>query len=115
MRSAISPNYIHSLDAELLRRVAVIMSECGVNDTDWIHDSFGAHPNDIDFLLDTTKAVFIRMMQANPLMVLDKELREQCQDNTKTQKELSQIKVPNLGGKESIDFNAVLDSEWFFS
>lgn len=115
MRSAISPNYIHSLDAELLRRVAIIMSECGVNDTDWIHDSFGAHPNDIEFLLDVTKKVFIDMMQNNPLAVLDKELREQCPDDNKTQKELSQIDVPNLGGEQPIDFNGVLESEWFFS
>jgi len=41
MKSAISPNYIHSLDAELLRRVAIGMKNLNVVNTDWIHDSFG--------------------------------------------------------------------------
>jgi len=115
MRSAISPNYIHSLDAELLRRVAIIMSESGVNDTDWIHDSFGSHPNDTDFLLDVTKEVFIDMMESNPLETLDKELREQCPDNNKALKEMFQVNIPNLGNGKKIDFKAVLKSEWFFS
>lgn len=115
MRSAISPNYIHSLDAELLRRVAIIMGESGVNDTDWIHDSFGAHPNDIDFLLAVTKEVFIDMMKENPLLKLDSELRKQIPDNVKSQKEASKVVVPNLEGDEPIDFEDVLESEWFFS
>ncbi len=55
MKSAISPNFIHSLDAELLRRVALKMRDAGVVDSDWIHDSFGSHPNDVDLMLMITK------------------------------------------------------------
>ena len=72
MKSAISPNYIHSLDAELLRRVALRMKQEGIVDSDWIHDSFGCHPNDVDLMLDITKEEFGDLVLRDPLSVLDK-------------------------------------------
>lgn len=115
MKSAISPNYIHSLDAELLRRVALEMKKIGVYDTDWIHDSFGCHPNYIDKLLSLTKEVFLDMMQNDPIKLLDDQLREQCDTDIKTQKELSSIKLPNLGSETKLPLEMVLQSDWFFS
>lgn len=112
MRSAISPNYIHSLDAELLRRVALRMRDEGVNGSDWIHDSFGCLPNSVDTMLKITKEVFLEMINKNPLLVLDSELRKQAITNGNTEKQLIKISVPNLG---SINFSKILESEWFFS
>lgn len=116
MKSAISPNYIHSLDAELLRRVAVGMKERGIIETDWIHDSFGCHPNHVSLLLDVTKLTFKNMMLARPLDVLDRELRAQADESKATQKALSAIPVPKLGGvNDDTDYDLVFASEWFFS
>lgn len=116
MKSAVSPNYIHSLDAELLRRVAMRMKNLGIIDTDWIHDSFGAHPNHVDKLLEVTKEEFLSLMLNNPLKTLDKQLRSQVPDDKNSQKELSLIPIPSINGfTDEENLKKVLESDWFFS
>jgi len=114
MRSAISPNYIHSLDAELLRRVAMKMKLAGVANSDWIHDSFGCHPNHVDCMLHTTIDEFVKLIQRMPLKVLDRQLREQAGKTKPVLKKLSKIKLPI---NQDFDFNLPLlaCSFWFFS
>ena len=115
MKSAISPNYIHSLDAELLRRVAVRMSEVGIVYADWIHDSFGCHPNDVDYMLGVTKQEFKELVLREPLKVLDAELNSQIIESKATTKKLADVEIPNLGGFEMSDLDQVEESDWFFS
>lgn len=115
MKSAISPNVVHSLDAELLRRVALNVKAQGIEDTDWIHDSFGAHPNDIDNLLLATKNEFRDMMQSKPLELLDRQLRDQADGSKKVIKLLEAVKIPDLKGFKDSDLDKVMDSDWFFS
>lgn len=118
MRSAISPNYIHSLDAELLRRVATKMKNAGIKDSDWIHDSFGCHPNYVDEMLDITKKEFSKLIKNSPLKVLDQELRAQMKSRKKRdQAILDKIKIPQLRGFNTSegDLDIVSSSEWFFS
>jgi len=117
MRSAISPNYIHSLDAELLRMVALRLEEEGIYNTDWIHDSFGCSPNHVDMLLQITKEEFLKLIQSDPLKRLDDELRNQIPITKSNEKILSQISRPDLSKGEfsDEDFKQVLDSNWFFS
>jgi DNA-directed RNA polymerase len=117
MKSAISPNYIHSLDAELLRRVAMKMNRAGIVYTDWIHDSFGCHPNNVDFMLEITKDEFRKLIKRAPLRVLDAQLREQMQDDKSTTKALRDTKMPHLRGFNTSDgdLSVVMKSSWFFS
>ena len=118
MRSAISPNYIHSLDAELLRRVALKMSRRGIENSDWIHDSFGCHPNYVSDMLQITKEEFLKLMKRKPLAKLDEELRSQMTSRKKKDKQqLDKIKIPNLRGFDVVNggLDGVLESEWFFS
>ena len=117
MRSAISPNVIHSYDAELLRRVALRMKEEGIENSDWIHDSFGTLPNDVGDMLRITKEVFLEMMNSKPLDRLDVELRAQALFNGTTERQLAKVELPDLNG---IDWNGdgindLSKSEWFFS
>lgn len=115
MKSAISPNYIHSLDAELLRRVALRMRDEDIKNTDWIHDSFGCHPNNIDLLLDITKEEFKELAQRDPLKVLDSELNSQIVETKASAKALLEVSLPNLGGFKLDDLEIIDDSDWFFS
>ena len=116
MKSAISPNYIHSLDAELLRRVALRMEAKGIRDSDWIHDSFGCHPNEVELMLDLTKQEFADLVKADPLKVLDRQLRFQMDDTRKTFRVLGETEIPFLDGfKISDGVEVVKDSDWFFS
>lgn len=113
MRSAIAPNYIHSLDAELLRRTALKMKKAGIVNSDWIHDSFGCHPNNVSKMLEITKREFANLVKKDPLKQLDVELREQAPDTKAAIKELSTIKLPSSNGK--VDVDKIVSSEWFFS
>tara|TARA_R110001606_G_scaffold311450_1_gene458362 strand:- start:426 stop:2753 length:2328 start_codon:yes stop_codon:yes gene_type:complete len=117
MKSAISPNYIHSLDAELLRRVALKMKTAGIEYSDWIHDSFGCHPNNVDQMLQITKTEFAKLIKRAPLRALDKELRDQMANTDVTFKALSITRMPHLRGFNAAfgDLDIVLDSDWFFS
>lgn len=117
MKSAISPNYIHSLDAELLRRVAMKMNKEGIQYTDWIHDSFGCHPNNVDLMLDITKSEFRKLVKRAPLRVLDAQLRSQMQEDKATMKALGDTKMPYLRGFNTADgdLDVVMESDWFFS
>lgn len=117
MRSAISPNYIHSLDAELLRRVALRMRDEGIKDSDWIHDSFGCLPNQVSQMLEITKEVFLKMMESKPLESLDRDLKGQALRNGNTEKQLAKVEMPNLGGvnMDNGDLKGIINSEWFFS
>lgn len=116
MKSAISPNFVHSLDAELLRRVLLRTIEEKIFDTDWIHDSFGCLPNHVDKLLEVTKDEFINLMKSEPLKSLDIELREQIEKTKPNTKLLESISIPNLSkSSKQLDLELVRDSEWFFS
>jgi DNA-directed RNA polymerase len=117
MRSAISPNYIHSLDAELLRRVALRLERDGIDNSDWIHDSFGCHPNNVEQLLFVTKDEFKMLSRRTPLRTLDKQLRDQVDASKASQKELELVKVPQLKGFDAINggLDVVMTSNWFFS
>ena len=115
MKSAISPNYIHSLDAELLRRVALRMKDEGIENADWIHDSFGCHPNNIDLLLSVTKEEFRMLAERDPLNALDKELNSQIIESKASTKALLDVRIPDLGGFKLEDLKIIDESDWFFS
>ena len=112
MKSAISPNYVHSLDAELLRRVALRMKAADIYDTDFIHDSFGCLPNDTDFLLQCCKDEFFQMFSLDPLAVLDNELRNQVPSTKDAQKKLDKVEYPRIA---NLSIEKLFDSNWFFS
>ena len=113
MRSAISPNYIHSLDAELLRSVALELKNYGIKDSDWIHDSFGCHPNNIDMLLNITKNKFIQIIKNDPLSKLHDQLSEQVSSDRESQRRLSKVNVSLFN--PILDIEQCMDSHWFFS
>ncbi len=115
MKSAISPNYVHSLDAELLRRTALRCQEVGIIDTDWIHDSFGCHPNHVDRLLKITKTVYRNIMIARPLETLHEELMDQIEETKETNKMLSKVELPMNPEFKEHNYGLVMKSDWFFS
>lgn len=63
MKSSIMPNFIHSLDAEHMRRVIQGMSSEGLFHLDFfaVHDSFGTHPSKVDLLRKVVNEEFYEM------------------------------------------------------
>ena len=93
------------------------MKEEGIENSDWIHDSFGCLPNNVGDMLRITKEVFIEMMESKPLDRLDAELRIQALKNGTTERQLNKVELPDLKGinwnKEGL--GSLMKSEWFFS
>jgi len=115
VKSSISPNYIHSLDAQLLRSVALRMQKEGIKYHDWIHDSFGCHPNHVDLMLDIIKDEFIKLMKSKPLKRLHEQLIKQLDlNNHEVKTGLKKISLP-MNKKFNYGFQALRCSNWFFS
>jgi DNA-directed RNA polymerase len=115
MKSSISPNVIHSYDAELLRKTAGKMRDMGIVDSDWIHDSFGCNPNNVDLMLKLTKGVFKEFVSVNQIQLLDEILRAQAEAAGVSEKDLAKVTY-SVG---DFDFETGLDKlalgEFFFS
>lgn len=99
MRNAISPNFVHALDAAHLTMTADAMRRDGLAMVA-IHDSFGTHPCDVDTMHKHIRQQFHKLYTESNI------LEDFCQD---VQTELT---PPTLG---EFNLDAVLDSEFFFS
>jgi len=94
------------------------MKNSGIDNSDWIHDSFGCHPNHVNEMLDITKHEFLKLMKKAPLKVLDEQLRSQLTSRKKRDKEtLDKISMPQLRGFNLSNggLDSVMKSNWFFS
>jgi len=117
MKSAISPNIVHSLDAMLLRRTAIGMEEAGIKDCDMIHDSFGCNPNHVDLMLQIAKDMFLLMIREKPLEAFHEHFSKQALYRGVTQRKLNNIAIPIITDLNQPDspIYKLMDSEWFFS
>lgn len=64
-KSAVSPNFIHSLDACHLRMVVLKAKDEGLTDLMLIHDSFGTHACDMGRLGEIIRETFVALYQNN--------------------------------------------------
>jgi hypothetical protein len=70
LASGIAPNFVHSLDSELLRKaINVIDSDCSP-----IHDDIGVHSCDIEKALQAVRTSYIEVIEAEPLAELYRAL-----------------------------------------
>ena len=67
-RSGSSPNIVHSLDACMLRMVALRLSELGITDTAMIHDSYGCHACDIETMNRVIREVAVEIYAGDWLL-----------------------------------------------
>lgn len=103
MALAVAPNFVHSMDACLLRVSIMRALAHGLSDFGMIHDSFGVHAADMDtFLSQCVKPAFIDMYQNDVL----------AQFKDRLPVELDLEPLPEQG---SLDLEGVLNSEFFFS
>ena len=101
---AISPNFVHSMDAAHLTLVANRMNDLGLQFSG-IHDSFGSHPCDMDTLARITREEFVNMYEESPLLKL-------MEMNPIPENKKDSVIIPEFG---TFDLNNVLNSEFFFS
>lgn len=100
MQNAISPNFVHSLDASHLTFVADAMQDAGLSLVG-IHDSFGTHPCDVDQMHRIIREQFVRLY-SHPETILQNYATDVGYKG----------ELPKLG---NLDITQVIDSEFFFS
>jgi DNA-directed RNA polymerase len=103
MALAVAPNFVHSLDATLLRAAIIKGLELGITDFAMVHDSFGVHAAKMSsFLSKCVKPAFVEMYQGDPLAGLKDRLPPD-------------LDLEPLPTKGTLDLDGVRDSEFFFS
>lgn len=97
MQNAISPNFVHALDASHLALTAIRMRDAGLSMVA-IHDSFGTHPCDVDALHVHLRTAFVQMYEQNVLADFMWDVNA----------------IGEAPMRGTLDLSQVLDSEFFF-
>lgn len=105
IKSSISPNLVHSLDATHLRMTTLGSLKEGVTQFNMIHDSIGTNMNDLPIMADVVREQWIELYGG---FKVSTDLNHQFQ----AQSEEVLESCPFLGG---YDVSLVLDSEYFFA
>lgn len=105
IKSGISPNVIHSLDATHLRMTLSKCIDVGMTQFNFIHDSFGCDMNNMNFLMNATKEAWIELYG-------NFDVAENLANQFRCQTDKEIISCSFLGG---FDVNEVMKSEYFFS
>ncbi len=111
-KNAISPNFIHSLDAaHLMLTVNDMRYEYGVKNLHIVHDCFGVHADNVDMLVHVLKENFIEMYTGEG--VLDSFIEDYLKPHLDKHDYFKVVeKRPMVG---SLDINKVRESRFFFS
>jgi DNA-directed RNA polymerase len=104
--SAISPNFVHSLDAAALMLTVQMAGDEGLTHFACVHDSYGTLPSDCPVLARCTRQAFYRLHSEDIVASLHNQLLAQKAEDT-------EIDAPPARG--SLDLGGVLASEYFFS
>ena len=102
--TAVSPNFIHSLDACALQETVLRCKENGIVNLAMIHDSYGCHAEYAPQMARYLREVFVEMYSKD---ILGKWISEQPVELQKL--------FPELPTKGALNLQEVLDSEHFFA
>ena len=109
MQNAISPNFVHSMDAtHLIMSVGYALMN-GINSFAMIHDSFGCHAADTNMLSACLRQAFVDLY--TDMDVLD-DFRQQIERQVD---EADIKKIPALPAKGDLDLEQVRESDFFFA
>lgn len=104
-RTALAPNFVHSLDASALMNTVNLCATRGIHSFLAIHDSYGTHACDMDVLSTTLREAFVEIYTADDVLG---KLRDEMQ--TQLGKPL-----PECPSRGSLDISGVLRSCFFFA
>lgn len=109
MASAISPNFVHSLDATHLMMSVCYAEDNGIESFAMIHDSFGTHAADTNMLAACLREAFVDLYEEHDVLEDFKAQIERQVDPDQ------QKKIPQLPAKGDLDIACVRDSDFFFA
>lgn len=109
--NAMSPNFVHSMDASHLMETVLRAHEAGINDFGMVHDSFATHACRVADLGRILRETFVEMYQMDRLNEFKDNLIAQIIDQ-KLVDELALVSFPEFG---TLDIESVLNSPYFFA
>jgi DNA-directed RNA polymerase len=109
MRSASSPNVIHSMDGAHLQRSVALAKYAGIVHFFMIHDAFGTHAGNMHRFGDIVRDAFVKTYEDYcPLAELDRYARSVLSDE-------GQEKLPAIPVKGTLDLSSVRDGQYSFA
>lgn len=103
---ALAPNFIHSLDAAALHLTINTMIAAGITDIAAIHDSYGTHACDMDFLSCALRKEFVQMYESRDIL---NDMR------TELVIQINGAYLPPPPPRGTLDISEVLRSRYFFA
>lgn len=103
--SAVSPNFIHSLDACALQETVLLANENGIRSFAMIHDSYGTHAADSYILAHCLRRTFVNMYTHNNVLG----------DWINSQPLAAQAEFEPLPESGKLDLEEIMNSEHFFA
>ena len=107
---AISPNFVHSLDAAALQLTVCRVSDLGVTSFSMVHDSYGTLAADTEVLFDHLRDVFVTMYEENDVL---EQIYQSVYASLTSPK--NQADLPEPPAKGELDISLVRESEYFFA
>ena len=107
-KNAMSPNFVHSLDASALMKTVCRALGDGVDSYAMIHDSYGTHAASTATLARTLRGVFVDMFSENLLEKLLFEVKASLPME-------EHKKLPVLPPVGKLDISKVMESKFFFA
>lgn len=104
--NAISPNWVHSMDASHMRATVRKCWDEGIRSFSLIHDSYGTHAGNAWMLAQALRSEFVEMYKEDVLAVFKTELERQLPIGTI---------LDELPPKGTLDLEAVKESMYFFA
>jgi DNA-directed RNA polymerase len=109
MANAISPNFVHSMDATHLMMSVCYATDNGVSDFAVIHDSFGTHAANVNMLGACLREAFVDLYSETDVL---SDFREQIIRQVDPEHAGD---VPPVPEKGTLDLNEVRGSDFFFA
>jgi DNA-directed RNA polymerase len=107
--SAVSPNFVHSLDAAVLMRTVVRAKREGQKHFAMIHDSYGVHAADTEDFNRTIREEFVGMYVEHDVLA---EFRAQLSAQLPPAEAAKLPPLPKMG---DLNLDLVLESKYFFA
>ena len=108
MADAISPNFVHSMDATHLMLSVCYAADNGIDSFAMIHDSFGTHAADTNTLAACLREAFVDLYEGVDMLA---NFRDQIERQVSPDRRELIKPVPEKGG---LDIQEVRSSDFFF-
>jgi DNA-directed RNA polymerase len=108
--NAVSPNFVHALDASHLVLTAIAAAKEGITDTATVHDSFGCLPCHAERYNEIIRETFVQMYEEHD--VLAEIYLSALNDHSGA---ANKKKLPELPAKGTLDLNEVKQAKYAFA